>query len=410
MSSHKEFLIIGNGVAGVSAAERIKTLEPDTSVTIISKEKHPFYYRRNLAWYLAGRISKDQLIVKPHTFYEERGIEVITDTLVTSLDPINKQVESSRGKFRYTKLLIATGSNPFLLKMEGSELDGIYLLRTLDDAERISEELSNISDVAIIGGGLLGLNLAEAAVSRGKRATVIEIGERVCPQILDTVASSYIQAHMQEKGVVVKVGEAAKAFQGSGSVESVKTSQGAVIPCQMVLFAVGVRPSIGWLQGSGINTDRGVIVDEYLQSNMEGVYAAGDVAQAYDKVLGRHLINTSWANAEEQGSIAGENMAESPTKYGGSIKANVESVFGLPMVGMGVTHPEGSEYKVYVSGSDAQKKYKKIVVQDNLIVGAIIVGDVKEVDALQSLIKRGVDITGYLQKIETGDIDFRTLI
>lgn len=410
MKDSTRFLIVGGGVAGMAAAERIRMLDGDSSIIVASRERHPLYYRRALAWYIAGRVSLDGLMVRPSGYYEGLGIKVLSGVEAVSLDVPNRLVETSSGRIEYEKALIATGAEPFKPKIKGIQLKRIYALRTLDDAEEIAGELPDVSDVLVVGGGLLGLNLAEAVTVKGKNAIILELGDRLCPSMLDDAASSLIIEHLHENGVSVRCGEGVEAFKGQGRVEAAFTTKGERIQCQMALIAVGVHPSIGWIRGSPIKTGRGVLVDEYLRSSVHNVYAAGDVAEAYDLVLGRHMTHTSWSNAEEQGQVAGSNMAGQALRYEGSITANVESVFGLPLVGMGLTNPTQGEYEVYTPTTGDPLMYRKIIVKGDRIVGAILVGDVREAEAIQTLIKKGLDISDYKKEIEENTINFREIV
>ncbi|MGC8962031.1 MAG: FAD-dependent oxidoreductase [Candidatus Bathyarchaeia archaeon] len=223
---------------------------------MVSKEKHSFYYRRNLAWYIAGRVSLERLTVKPESYYEGLGVRVLRGVEALHPDPSSRLVETSLGSIRYGEALIATGAEPFKPRVEGSSLEGVYTLRTLDEAEEIRDGMTEASQVLVVGGGLLGLNLAEAAKANGVDATVLELGDRLCPGILDETASRLIAKRLSENGVNLLLGERVEAFQGISRVESASTSGGHVIPCQMALIAVGVRPSTGWLKGSPVETMR----------------------------------------------------------------------------------------------------------------------------------------------------------
>lgn len=399
--------MVGGGAAGMAAVEGLRAFNPDSPVTVVSRERHPFYYRKSLAWYIAGRISLDKLTVKPLNYYEELGVEVLRGVEALRLDASSRLVETSIGRIRYGEALIATGAEPLKPRVEGLSLRGVYTLRTLDDAEEIRDGMAGASHVLVVGGGLLGLNLAEAARANGVDATILELGDRLCPGILDGEASRLLVKRLSENGVKILLGEGVKAFKGEDQVESASTSGGRVIPCQMVLVAVGVQPSIGWVRGSPLKTGRGVLVDDHLRSTVGHVYAAGDVAEAYDPILGRRIVHTSWSNAEEQGRVAGENMAGKPSRYRGSIAANTESVFGLPFASIGLANPTGDGYEVYASAAEDPPVYRKIVVEGARLVGAILLGDVREAGAIQTLVREGTDISGYKGRIRRGTMDFR---
>jgi NAD(P)H-nitrite reductase large subunit len=407
MGFSSRFLVVGGGAAGFSAVEAIRKVDPDSPITVVSAERHPFYYRRSLAWYIAGRLSRDKLIAKPEGYYEDLGVRLLLGVEASSLDASNRVVETSLGRIGYGKLLIATGAEPLKPRVEGLSLEGVYTLRTLDDAEEVKRRLMDASRVLVVGGGLLGLNLAEAAEANGVEATVLERGDRLCPGLLDEAASRLLVWRLSDKGVELILGEGLQAFKGDGRVGSALTDGGRVIPCEMALLAVGVHPSIGWVRGSPVKTGKGILVDDHLRSSVEDVYAAGDVAEAYDPVLEGYAVHTSWSNAEEQGRIAGMNMAGKPSRYEGSIAANMESVFGLPFVSMGLANPPNGDYEVYTSASEDPPTYRKIVIKGNRLVGAILVGDVREAGAIQTLIRGRADISSSKRRIMEDTMDFR---
>ncbi|MEM2122164.1 MAG: FAD-dependent oxidoreductase [Candidatus Bathyarchaeia archaeon] len=409
MGFSTRFLIVGGGAAGMSAVEGIRMVDAYSPVTVVSGERHPFYYRRNLAWYIAGRVSLEKLIAKPIGYYEGLGVKVLRGVEALRLDAIGHVVESSLGSISYGRLLIASGAEPFKPEVKGLNLDGVYTLRTLDDAEEIRSRLMEASHVLVVGGGLLGLNLAEAAVANGVDATILERGDRLSPGLLDEASSSLLAKRLSENGVRLVFGEKLEALRGDGRVESAQTSGGHVIPCEMAFIAVGVRPSIRWIRDSPIETGKGILVDDRLRSSVEDVYAAGDVAEAYDPVLGGRAVHTSWSNAEEQGRIAGENMAGRSSRYEGSITANMESVFSLSFVSIGLANPTGEGYEVYSSASEDPPIYRKMVMLGNHLVGAILVGDMREAEAIRNLIRGKVDLSSYKRSIRDDTIDFREI-
>ncbi|MEJ5186189.1 MAG: FAD-dependent oxidoreductase, partial [Candidatus Geothermincolales bacterium] len=354
-----EYLIIGNGGAGLTAARTLRNLDAGGKITIVDEETHPCYYRMRLPDYICGWKDRDSVFFVTRDFYREKGIEFLGGRRVTRVVPEKRLVELDGGEaLSYGRLLIASGARPRPLPVPGSDLDGVVYLRTLDQAEDIIRRGKEASEGVVLGGGLLGVELARCFNELGLRTHYLIREDRFWPQMLDVTGSALVEQVLAEKGVVLRKGEGIQEIRGEGGkVTSVLTSSGEELPADMVGVAIGVVCNLEFLEGSGIETRQGVLVDDRLRSNVEDVYAAGDVAQAYDPVLGEHRVVTSWLNALRQGETAARNMAGEETALGGVVPFNVIVIYGLPVASVGQDEASAADAEVIVVHLPEERRY-----------------------------------------------------
>ncbi|PIV63459.1 MAG: NAD(P)/FAD-dependent oxidoreductase, partial [bacterium (Candidatus Ratteibacteria) CG01_land_8_20_14_3_00_40_19] len=297
-------------------------------------------------------------------------------------------------ELKYDKLLLATGSSPKLLGVEGEDKDGVFGFRTLNDAKEISKLIPRTKKVLIFGGGLIGLKAGYALKQRGIDVEIIEKSPRILSQVTDNDSAEMVGRWLMENGIKIRTGLAPKKVLGNKKVEGVLLDNEEKEDCQGIIIGIGVRPNIDLIKDSKIQTHWGVITNQYLQTNVENIYAGGDVAETTDLITGEPTINALWTAATEHGRIAGLNMAGERKKYPGSIAANSIDFFGLPIISLGYVRVKENGYEEFVRRQPRMYQYKKIVLKDKKLVGAVLVGNIENAGVYLALIRRKVDISG----------------
>ncbi len=393
----KNYLIVGNGVAGTTAAENVRKQDKEGKITIVTDEDFPFYWRLRLNEYLAGDITEEALAAKKAHWYGDQRIDLKLKTLIAGADPNEKVVfTEDKQRLSYDSLLIATGSHSFIPPIKGSEKEGVFALRNIQDARGISVWAKNIKDVVLIGGGLLGLEAGNALLKLGKKVTVVEFFPRLLPRQLDADGAQRLQKVMEKMGFLFRLGAKTQEISGNDQVTGVLLEGGESIPSKMVIISAGVRPNLELAEPLGLENDKGIKVDEYLRTNQTDIYAAGDVAEF------RGMPYGIWPAAMEQGQIAGTNMAGGNLVYKGTTMANSLKVAGVDLASAGNIDAENEkESRVFTD----DKVYKKIVMENNQIIGCIMLGDTKDFNKITKAMSEKKDISQVKDQILSEGFD-----
>jgi len=397
----KNYVIIGNGVAGTTAAENIRKLDKEGNITLITDEDSSFYYRLRLNEYISGDIDEQALIAKNEQWYKDRGIELILKTRIVNADPLKKVIVTENDQdISYDCLLIAAGSHSFVPPINGSDKKGVFALRSIQDARDISSYANDVEDVVLIGGGLLGLEAGNAIRKLGKKVTIVEFFPRLLPRQLDEAGAGRLQGIMEEMGFSFRLGAKTQEIAGDGPVDGVLLEGGETLPAKMVIVSAGVRPNMDLAEPLGLECDKGIKVDEHLNTNRADIFAAGDVAEF------RGMPYGIWPAAMEQGKIAGTNMAGGDVSYQGTTMANTLKVVGIDLASAGNIDAEGEYESKVVSDEDV---YKKIVFENNLIIGCIMLGDTKGFDKITKAISGKKDVSQIKDDILVEGFNFKEL-
>jgi len=394
------FVIIGNGVAGVTAARILS--KGEGKVEIYTREAYHYYPRPRLQEFLAGQMEIDDVYFRPPTWYEERNIAVHLETEVREIDTAGKRIILVGGEsVAYDRLLLATGGHPFIPPIMGVDKQGVYALRTLDDAKVIRERAAGAKRAVVVGGGLLGLEAARALRELGVGVTVLEMAPFLLPRQLDAEGGGLLRELIGAMGIDVVVGAAIQSVVGEEWATGVQMKDGERIDGDLTLISAGIRSNVKLARSAGLGVNRGVVVDKHLQTSAEGIYAAGDVAEFEGRVYG--IIPA----ALEQAQAAAKNMLGETSIYQGTMFSNTLKVVGIDCASIGIVHPEGEGYEELRSlGS---KVYKKLVLEDGHLVGAILLGDTKDVAPISRLIRRKADLSAHIEDLLNEDFDWRTL-
>src|SRR5581483_7829014 len=304
-----KYVIIGTGVAGIAAIEAIRSVDTAGEITVVGDDPHGFYSRPGLAYYLTGEVPDKQLFPQMAEEFRKLRFHYIKGH-VTRILPAASRVDLQDGSsVTYGRLLLAIGASATPLTVPGAQLPGVVKLDHLDDARQILKFARRGKTAVVVGGGITALELTEAFVARGVKVHYLLRGDRYWSNVLDAQESRIIENRLREEGVQLHFHAEVIEVQGQNSVKSVRLLDGRVLRCDMVAYAIGIQPRLGLAREAGLAVDRGVLVNQFLESSVPGIYAAGDVAQVYDPVAGRSVLDSLWGPARDQGYTAGLNMA-----------------------------------------------------------------------------------------------------
>ncbi|WP_041423979.1 NAD(P)/FAD-dependent oxidoreductase [Thermosediminibacter oceani] len=391
-------LILGNGIAAVSAAEAFRQHDSSTPITIVSEEPHYAYYRLRLSKYLGENPSEEDMLIHQPGWYAENGIEVLLDRKAVSIDTVRCKVTLDDGSdIGYSSLLIATGSSPFKPPVPGCELKGVFSIRTLDDVKNLYKYSKERNTGVVIGGGVLGLEAAWSLAKKGKKIYVVEGNPYILSKQLDEQASEILKSLGEKAGIEFLLSNRLERVLGDTEARGIVLRDGRELKVDFVILSTGVKPNTGLLEGSGIAVARGIIVDEFMRTNLEGVYAAGDVAEYRGQVHG------IWPMAREQGKTAGLNLAGIKTQYNEVVPSNYIKVFETEIFSAGDLCKAGDAEAEILDFSPEENIYRKIFFKGNRAVGVILLGDVKAGTRMARGIKSGRHLPDSLLKNTTFD-------
>lgn len=396
-----DYLILGNGVAGTTAAEHIRKRDTSGRITIVTDEDTPFYWRIRLNDYIAGDIAEGSLVSKRPQWYEKQKIDLRLETRAAAADPDARRIYTADGsEIPYDKLLVATGSHAFTPPIRGADMEGVFTLRNVRDARAIIDWVKETDGAVLIGGGLLGLETGNALRKLGKAVTVVEFFPRLLPRQLDVAGAGKLQDIMEGMGFSFHLGAQTKGIQGDRKAGAVVLEDGREIPAPMVIVSAGVRPNLEPAQALGLECDKGIKVDEHLRTNREGIYAAGDVIEFKGRPYG------IWPAAMDQGKIAGINMSGGNTLYTGTTMATTLKVAGVDLASAGDIDADNRLESRVRSSADV---YKKIALEGDRITGCIMLGDTKGFNRITRAMSENRDVSGIKDRILDDGFDFSRL-
>ncbi|NIO49486.1 MAG: FAD-dependent oxidoreductase [Candidatus Aminicenantes bacterium] len=397
-------IIVGNGLAGIICAKTLRELDKKVEIEVFAEEKYHYYPRPNLIEFLAGTIPFERMFAFPQEWYREQNINIHLEKPVIRIFPDSQEIEVEGGKReKYESLLAANGSFSFIPPFKGTDKKGIFALRTLDDAFELLEYLKNHQRVIVIGGGLLGLETARAMKSRGARVEVVEFFDRLLPRQLDIQGASLLKAQIENMGIKVYLGLATEEVLGQDEVRGLRFKGEREIETDMAIVAAGVRPNLRLVKEAGLETDRGLVVDDYLQSSNPKIFGAGDLIQHRGKVYG--IIPSSF----NQARIVASNILGKKEKYEGTVPSNTLKVVGLDLTSVGLVNPEEGTCEEFRKEKKEEGIYKKIVIQNGAVVGAIWMGTKKGVSEINRIISQKINVEKHKISLLEDDFDYSVL-
>ena len=368
------YLIIGNGIAGHAAALAIHGADREGEITILAKEAWPTYSRILLTHYLRDGEGEKNIFLTDRDELAAARIRVLYNAVACEVDYAARVVTTTAQEhYPYDRLLVAAGADPVRLELPGGELSGVNVLRTLDDARGIAASIKPGGDACIVGAGLISLKVSEALVKRGMRIRLVVSSHRLLSTIMDAESGFVLEKHLHAAGFAIEYGADIHAFTSTaGWVAGAALADGREIPCDLAVIGKGVRPNLGMLTGTGLENATALEVNAHLETEMPGIFAAGDVASAYDFIWGDNRVNAIWPLAAAQGRLAGLNMAGVTRPYAGGTAMNSFKLFGLPVVSMGVTGTDKLGGEALTAGSS--KFYRRLVFRNDCLIGMVTIG------------------------------------
>ncbi|SMB99082.1 Pyridine nucleotide-disulphide oxidoreductase [Thermanaeromonas toyohensis ToBE] len=409
-------VIIGNSAAGVRAAETLRSLDPNAEIVMIAEENLPAYSRCLLPNFLAGTRVEDNLRIRPRDFYSRNRIKTLFGQRAVGVDAKSKEVKLEDGTVvPYDKLLIATGASSSFPPVPGVKGENVFGLRHLSDAKGILRACNGARKVVIIGGGFVGLETAYALYGRGLEVTVVEKMPHILPQQFDALAASILMRDMQAEGIRFILGKGIKEIAPPGlwsrlfgrPGKGIILEDGERLKADVVVIATGTRPNVEVVRDSGMVINRGIPVNEYMETSIPDIYAAGDVAETKDVVTGQMVLTPIWPNACAQGRIAAYNMAGIRRPYSGMVgMQNAVEFREVPAIAMGLTQPPEGEYEILVDYQPDRNRYKKLVLRDNILIGMILVGDIHQAGVYGALIKKKAEVRPFRHLLLRDDFNY----
>ncbi|WZL83070.1 FAD-dependent oxidoreductase [Vallitaleaceae bacterium 9-2] len=371
----KKVVIIGNGIAGVTAAETIRKEDNEVEIIIIDRENYPVYYKPMLSKFIGQDKLPGAFFVRKETWYEENNIQWLREHEVTSINDDARELVVSNGKesrsIVYDKLIIATGSYCFVPPIENNHLDNVFTLRTYDDALHIKEVMKEHKKATVIGGGLLGLELAAQLYQAGMEVTVVEIMERLLPRQLDQKGAEILENVFDVERMNVLKATGVKRLIGEDKVTGVETLDGRMIESDLVMISAGVRIDPKLAQMAGVDFDKAIIVNEYMQTSKEHIYACGDCAcfEGHNFAI--------WPEAISQGQIAGANAIGQQQVYENFVPSTILHAMGLNIFSIGEMDVDEDEEGIAILNYEEKHAgvYKRMNFKDKNLIGGILVND-----------------------------------
>jgi NAD(P)H-nitrite reductase large subunit len=396
------YIIIGAGPAGIVAAETLRENDPDGEITVINAEKEPPYSRMAIPYFLEENITEEGSYLRDHeSHFEKHKIGILQDS-VSDLDASAQKISLASGNtLNFDKLLIATGSNALTPPIPGIDLDCVSSCWTLEDARNIVGLAAKGSNVVLIGAGFIGCIILQSLVKRGVNLTVVETGDRMVPRMLNDKAGGLLKQWCLDKGINVQTSCSVESINQGGNGAKVKLSNGLELPADLVITATGVKPNTEFMADSGIKIKQGIIVNEFLQTSNENIYAAGDVAQGLDFSTGLFTVQAIQPTATDHGRIAALNMCGKTTSFHGSVNMNILDTLGLISCSfglwMGVEGESADSSEIYNADNF---NYINLQFDDDILVGASCIGFTQHIGAIRGLIESKIPLGPWKERLK----------
>ena len=407
-----KYVIIGGGAAGVAAAEAIRQIDQNGSLTIVSDEKHTLYSRVMLSKpnFFLGKIPFDQVYLKGDDWYRENRINFLGGQTASSVDGVNKIISLTTGeKLPYEKLLLAIGVRARTLNVPGADKSGVHYLRTLEDGKKIMADLKTGKTAVVVGGGFISFEMADLLKLAGLDTTIILREAYFWEPILDEASGLMIENSITKNGLkIIKQAEIAE-INGADSVTGVTLKNGRQLSSDLVLCGIGVINQVDWLKSAGLAVNKGILANEYLETNLPAVWVAGDIAEYKDVLLAENVQMGNWVNAREQGRIAGLNMASDQKHQFKFVSFYTTQGLGLTIAFVGDVAP-GRDRLIVPRGAPALNSYARLIIVGRELVGATLINRTAELTTIAKLIENNVDVSDHHAALADPDFNLKKLL
>lgn len=397
---HAQYLVVGSSHAALEAVSAIRTHDPKGSLALVTRDSRLPYSPTLLPYIVSGRSAPDNVFLRAVDYFAGQRVAYMADRALARLHPERNAATLSDGaEIAYDKLLLATGASPAIPPIPGIEQVPYHVLRTLDDALKLKAAVAASRRAVVLGGGLVGMHAAENLVKGGADVTIVEMQPQVLGAYFDRVAAGFIERAFAESGARILTGRRVVRLSPGAAGVIVHLDDGQALEADLLLTATGVKPDMGYLAGSSVAHDAGILVDDYMCTNVANVWAAGDCAQARDFFGERPVMNAILPDAAEQGRIAGMTMAGDPgvKAYAGGVPLNTYNFFGRHAIAVGIGATPGGEERV--RHDETRGSYLRVVVKDGRLQGIFGVNEFFDGGVMRQLILRRVDISTALDRL-----------
>ncbi|MBW7859965.1 MAG: NAD(P)/FAD-dependent oxidoreductase [Rhodocyclaceae bacterium] len=396
-----QYLIVGSSHAALEAITAIRMHDGEGSITLVTRDPHLPYSPTVLPYVVSGRSAPDNIALRDAAFFEQNRVGYRPGVAVTRLDTARKVAELADGSaIGYAKVVLATGASPAIPPIPGLDQVSYHVLRTLDDATRLREAMQRSRQAVVLGAGLVGMHAAENLVKAGANVTIVEMGPHLTSGYFDQTAAGLIEQAFVENGAKIRTRSRVVGLAPEGGEIIVALEGGDTLRADLLLVATGVRPELDYLDGSGVATDRGILVDDTMRTNVEGVWAAGDCAQARSFYGDEPVMNAILPDATVQGRIAGMAMAGDPglKPYAGGVPLNTYHFFGRHAISVGSSAvPEGAQERVRFD--PASGRHLKLIMKDGRLLGIYGVNEFFDAGVMAQLIQRRTDLSAVQDRL-----------
>ncbi len=398
-----DYVIIGNSAGAIGCIEGIRSVDNTGTIALVSEEAHHVYSRALIPYFLSGATGTSGMAFRPPDFYERAGVRLFLNKKAVKINFGDKEVVLDDGnKLGYGKLLLATGGKPVFPPIPGLRKKNVFSFHSIKDALGIKQHMAGARNAVVLGGGVIGLMAAEVLLKKNIKVCVLELADRVLAPVVDVTASRMVEETFREAGVEVLTNNTVAAVHGKEYVEKVTLQDGRTIPCDLLIVGIGVTPRVELAEETELEVDRGIVVNEQMQTSVSDVYACGDCISVYNFVTGLKQPLPLWPNAYLGGRIAGVNMAGKTREYTTGTSMNAMHFFDLNLINAGVnaTADGDADWHV-VSKLDPEKKiYRKFTIdRDGVLRGFILIGQVARAGILLNLMRKKIDVRGFQQEL-----------
>jgi len=394
-----KYFIIGNGVAGTTAAETIRKSDKKGEIIIHTEEKTPFYSRIRLIEYLAGEAREEDIIIHGSEWHEKNHIQLCLDSRISNINTDNNEVVIDKGEIcTYDRLLLATGGISFIPPIKGANKKGVFALRTIEDANDIIRYSEDKKNIVLIGGGVLGLEAGNSMRKRGHETSVVEFFPRLLPRQMDAEGANILKSQMESMGFRFYLGAKTKEITGDKHADGVLLEDGTRINGDVIIISAGVRPRSELAKTLGLTIKKGVLVNDKMETEKKNIYAAGDLIEHRENFYG------IWPAAQRQGEVAGINMAGGNAIYEGTTMSNLLKVVGIDLAAAGDIDADNKYESIVIKDRD-KFHYRKLVIKESTLSGCILYGDTSGYNSILNAIEKKKDIHNIRERLEKWDLN-----
>jgi nitrite reductase (NADH) large subunit len=402
----QRYVIVGGGVAGTTAAQNLRRLDPSAAVILLGEEPYPYYYRPRLWEFLAGEMEQSAIYYRPAEWYTVQKIDLRLNATVTGINPKEHSLTLAAGDaLSYDRLLLSTGASCFVPDIPGANLPGVFVLRTLQDAAVLREQASRSRRAVVVGGGLLGLETARALSTLPLEVTVVEIAPHLLPRQLDREGAQFLQARLESMGLRFITGVRTAAVTGESAATGIRLEDGRSVDGELILFSAGVVPRVILARDAGLEVKKGIVVGPSMQTSTEDIFAAGDAAEFEGRTYGLIPPAIEQARAASQNMAGGEKIL-----YHGTLPSATLKLLGMDLASLGEATAEDASLTVRRALDEKAGFYKKVVIRDGVLIGAILLNDTARVPLIKHLIETKKDISQVQDRLLDDGFDLKGFV